>query len=367
MLLAPVLLAFLAWSASVHSFLSANFSVEAHGRRLSSDHCDNSAGTKAGYQEYFSDIEKIYGFSNTVKTGYKSTCLPVHQKCGWPKVESSIHQSKTGTAYKDLPLFVISVGLEGAGHHLWTEMMQPLFDCNWINARHYMRNVGDGIARTTSADLSMGIREQFAMRAKNQKPPCKSIYDAEDSFPTGAIRRPGRCFMRPDIVNLEQLDGVLFRVKYLIILRNTTDTALSSLRRNFFTQVDLGLRCVEDTLIYLEAALRGVPCHRLLFAHYEHVLAKPSAYEEPLSDFLELDGQKRAQLSNILKAKDKGEVKFPKRTQHKLTQYSECKGAGLGDNLEKCYNTVVKKVESFLADRAFMWPSLAGNGYALKP
>ena len=60
------------------------------------------------------------------------------------------------------------------------------------------------------------------MRKDNGKPPCKLIYDAEDSFPTGAIRRPGRVFMRPDIINLQRLDGVLFNVKYLLIVRNIT-------------------------------------------------------------------------------------------------------------------------------------------------
>ena len=54
------------------------------------------------------------------------------------------------------------------------------------------------------------------------KSPCKTIYDAEDSFPTGAIRKTGRVFLRPDIINIQALDGVIFNVKYLIIVRNTT-------------------------------------------------------------------------------------------------------------------------------------------------
>ena len=49
---------------------------------------------------------------------------------------------------------------------------------------------------------------------------CRTIFDSEDSFPTGAIRKRGRIFMRPDIVNLQMLDGKLFNIKYLIILRN---------------------------------------------------------------------------------------------------------------------------------------------------
>ena len=319
--------------------------------------CDSGASTNGGYKEYFADIDKIYGYSSVVKGGYESTCLPVHQKCGWPKTPPS-------SSSRELPLFVLSVGLEGAGHHLWTELLGNIFDCSWINGRHYHRNVGDGLGRTTPAELSKGIREQLAMRTKSGKPPCKFIYDAEDSFPTGAIRRTGRCFMRPDIVNLEQLDGVLFRVKYLVIARNATDTALSSLRRNFFTHVDLGLRCVEDTFTYVEAALRGVPCHRIFVAHYEHVLAKPSSYAEPLADFLEFDDRKKSKLAKALKDKDKGKVALPQRTVHKLTQYPEC--VGIKGDIANCYNRITTKIDTFLSARSFMWPTFAGNGFALQ-
>ena len=339
------------------------YSNDTQHRRLSA--CDSNAASNDGYSEYFKDIEKIYGEHSTIRKGYESTCLPLHKKCGWPQQTRASSPSRGASNYNDLPLFVLSVGLEGAGHHLWTELMKPVFDCTWINARHYHRDVGDGLARVSSRDLASGIREQFAMRAKNGKRPCKTIFDAEDSFPTGAIRKTGRVYMRPDIVNLEQLDGVLFRVKYLIIARNATDTVLSSLRRNFFTHVDLGLRCNEQTLTYLESALRGVPCNRVFIAHYEHVLAKPNAYAEPLSDFLEFDPKQKQEFKRILAAKDKGKLALPSRTVHKLTQYLECKTAGLGNDLAGCYKKVVQKVETFLADRAYMWPSFAGNGFAI--
>jgi hypothetical protein len=50
----------------------------------------------------------------------------------------------------------------------------------------------------------------------------RRIVDTEDSFPTGAIRKPGRLYMHPDIVNLQHLHGNLLNVKYLLIARNTT-------------------------------------------------------------------------------------------------------------------------------------------------
>ena len=68
-----------------------------------------------------------------------------------------------------------------------------------------------------------GISEQLRLRvAEGGMPACKKIYDAEDSFPTGAIRKTGRVFCRPDLINVQKLDGILYNVKYLVIARNVT-------------------------------------------------------------------------------------------------------------------------------------------------
>jgi len=289
------------------------------------------------YQRYFDGMDSIYRRYN----GGRETCYPVHKACGWPSTRNTNPR---------LPLFVLSVGLEGAGHHLWTEIFDtPVVDCLWINGRHYHRDIGDGVPRTTVAELESGLREQFKLRLESGKPACRTIYDAEDSFPTGAIRKSGRVFMRPDIVNLQKLDGRLVNVKYLIILRNVTDTALSALRRNFFTNIDTELRTVEHTLSYLEAALRSAPCHKTFIAHYEHVLYDPAAFLNPLSAFFELGPEETLALkSRLLGGAKAGSGrggskkafggKFPHRKEHKLGQYAECKEKALGD--QECYKHV---------------------------
>ena len=39
----------------------------------------------------------------------------------------------------------------------WTEILdEPIFDCVWKNARHNRRDIGDGVARTTSEELQEG-------------------------------------------------------------------------------------------------------------------------------------------------------------------------------------------------------------------
>lgn len=313
---------------------------------LDIDHsvCDKGTKDNTQYDKYFTAMKNIY------KKSEDETCLPVHRSCGWPKVESS------------LPLFVFSIGLEGAGHHLWTELFdKPVFDCVWKNARHYHRDIADGVPRQSAETLKSGFKEQFQLRRDNNLPPCKSIYDAEDSFPTGAIRKSGRIFMRPDLINLQKLDGKIFNIKYIIILRNVTDTALSALRRNFFYTVDEELRTVEHILTYLEAAIRSIPCHKIFIAHYEHVLADPNAYVTPLSDFLQLGPKGKQVLSSRLTGRPEKE-KLPARKKHKLTQYKECKG--LSEAV--CYAKVESLMDTFLLDRSFLWPTFAGNGFTYK-
>ena len=112
---------------------------------------------------------------------------------------------------------------------------------------------------------------------------------------------------------------------------------MSALRRNFFTHLAQELRTVEHTLTYVEAALRKVPCNRIFLAHYEHVLADPRAFLEPLSQFLELsEPEKRVSerfafyskftlSTQVLKQRLSKDGRLPSRKAHKLDQYAECK------------------------------------------
>lgn len=88
-------------------------------RALTSTQCDPTALNNARYAHYFEDMNKIYRGQD------EGTCLPVHQKCGWPQ------ESFDGG--KKFPLYVLVVGLEGSGHHFWTKLLfDPLFQCNWV-------------------------------------------------------------------------------------------------------------------------------------------------------------------------------------------------------------------------------------------
>lgn len=74
------------------------------------------------YKDYFKSMKLIY---NQYEDG---TCLPVQSKCGWEKINSK------------LPLYVLVVGLEGSGHHLWSKLLaKPVVDCVWVRNKIYCK------------------------------------------------------------------------------------------------------------------------------------------------------------------------------------------------------------------------------------
>lgn len=83
-------------------------------------------------------------------------------------------------------------------------------------------------------------------------------------------------------------------------------------------------------------------------------------FVEPLSDFLEFSGQQKQILKKRLQQLQ-GSAALPTRKAHSLVQYKECKDKQLG--VSDCYQKIEKKVDRFLRERAFMWPTFAANGF----
>ena len=154
-------------------FLSVLFlPVALGGEYVNSTICDHSAAYNRGYQDYFVSMKKLY---NSI--GEEQTCVPIHRQCGWPKQSSN------------LPQFVLVIGLEGLliifGRSYSTLQFMIAFGyvicfvCylllirKKVNARHYRRDVGDGVPRRTPEELRSGILEQFDIRMRESPPMCK--------------------------------------------------------------------------------------------------------------------------------------------------------------------------------------------------
>lgn len=79
--------------------------------------CDLSNEEKEGNSKYFLAMRNIYS------DYFAESGLQKQMQCGW----------KSDPKRNDLPLFVLAVGLEGAGHHLYSELFkEPVFDCLWV-------------------------------------------------------------------------------------------------------------------------------------------------------------------------------------------------------------------------------------------
>ena len=77
-------------------------------RRLNNEtsNCDRSVIENHLFRRYFHGMDSIY--SNDKGRNFNvldSTCIPIHKKCGWPKIQESNRNN--------LPLYILSVGLEG--------------------------------------------------------------------------------------------------------------------------------------------------------------------------------------------------------------------------------------------------------------
>ena len=43
--------------------------------------------------------------------------------------------------------------------------MNNVLECSWINGRHYFRDIGDGVPKTTTKQLAEALQEQLRLRA----------------------------------------------------------------------------------------------------------------------------------------------------------------------------------------------------------
>jgi len=69
--------------------------------------CDSTASINPLWRRYFNGVQSIYTSEKTFRNPnmVDSTCIPLHKSCGWPSITQNSGQK--------LPLYVLSVGLEG--------------------------------------------------------------------------------------------------------------------------------------------------------------------------------------------------------------------------------------------------------------
>ncbi|CAI5961047.1 unnamed protein product [Closterium sp. NIES-64] len=138
----------------------------------------------------------------------------------------------------------------------------------------YSRQASDLAALISSklaplqVQASAGLRQRQGRRAP-------VLLLANSSFPMGAsLRTP---LARPDLVSLGLYHGLLYRLKVIVSVRNISDVMASAIRAHY-DKDDTGLqvRLVEDSLVYLDASLRQLPCGTYAIVNLDHLMSSPS-------------------------------------------------------------------------------------------
>jgi hypothetical protein len=364
---------------STHRFSFRIWLVVAHvlmicfGRELMVDMiCQEGATGQhdvSRFQGYFDAMTNIYAkptksFGRDAHPMEQSTCIPYHKKCGWS-------ENVTATS-NNLPTLYMVVGLEGSGHGMMASVLnaKELFDCSMSNGPFYDNRIIN--AAFTHVD---DLKRNWVKHLKSPKGggQCKKIFDYMDSFPTGATKLKTRMYNSPDIVNLESLHGVLFNVKYMVLLRNVPSAAMSGVRRGFYNDNEFGLRSIDYLLSNMENALRQIPCERIFYSSYEHIIGDPEAYTAPLSAFFGFDATQTAYVKEQLtKFKNKDLPPSPYEL-NVFKMYKECSPNGSPKKgyppisaqvMEACVRKIRGQIGDFFKGREALWPTFAGNGSA---
>eukprot|EP00603_Paraphysomonas_imperforata_P000028 CAMPEP_0114421466 /NCGR_PEP_ID=MMETSP0103-20121206/5092_1 /TAXON_ID=37642 ORGANISM="Paraphysomonas imperforata, Strain PA2" /NCGR_SAMPLE_ID=MMETSP0103 /ASSEMBLY_ACC=CAM_ASM_000201 /LENGTH=342 /DNA_ID=CAMNT_0001589987 /DNA_START=61 /DNA_END=1089 /DNA_ORIENTATION=+ len=322
----------------------------AGGSVLRSPECDKTAADNEGYASYFKGLQSVYGLDDTIYKCYKD--------CGWP----------SSTSASNLPTLVVAVGLEAAGQKMWTTAVfdavvesDPTICASDVeSAKPYSINGDKSFPLLTSEELARSIDTGFVAKGGTDK--CKILMDFSHSFPNGKKKMPGRVMRHGDLVNLQQLHGVRYNVKYLVILRNLADNAVASLSRQNVRTIDHSVRSIESSLVYLEAALAKIPCHQKFLAHFEKFRTDPRSFSQPLKSFLGLDAASHpaatAALDRSLSAFAKNKKNLPVLKVPRDVVGGLCSRK---DSEKKCNSELRAMYDKFFSLRGHMWPTFAAT------
>eukprot|EP00271_Cylindrocystis_brebissonii_P000910 TRINITY_DN1109_c0_g1_i1.p1 TRINITY_DN1109_c0_g1~~TRINITY_DN1109_c0_g1_i1.p1 ORF type:complete len:412 (+),score=26.99 TRINITY_DN1109_c0_g1_i1:415-1650(+) len=164
-----------------------------------------------------------------------------------------------------LPLFFFFAGIEGSGHKFFEQVFRNLpvnfsdivpFEpdlhlTSHINQTNVHPKDSAKHAECPKLPYARPLKQyarEVAHRLSEAGP--GPYVRSRDSFPLGRVRTP---LARPDLVNLQQLDGHLFRLKVVVLLRDLANSVRSAARMGYHGgDVGLQVRIVEDSMVYLD-------------------------------------------------------------------------------------------------------------------
>eukprot|EP00897_Mesotaenium_endlicherianum_P007667 jgi/Mesen1/6929/ME000036S06257 len=199
----------------------------------------------------------------------------------------------------ELPIFYFLAGVEGAGHDFFERFFgylpanisfvrfEPDLHLTWDEHQKVDSTRPEGLEECPLMPYTRHAHDfgmQMAARLQSQVGSNGLYFRARDPFPMGRVRTP---LARPDLTSLALFDGVLYNLKVLAIVRNASKAVAWSVERNFHADdVGLQVRLIEDSLVYLDASLRMLPCSSYAAIDFEMLVTHPEQISRQLSRFL---------------------------------------------------------------------------------
>eukprot|EP00730_Choanoeca_flexa_P018730 TRINITY_DN9125_c0_g1_i1.p1 TRINITY_DN9125_c0_g1~~TRINITY_DN9125_c0_g1_i1.p1 ORF type:complete len:775 (+),score=147.07 TRINITY_DN9125_c0_g1_i1:1296-3620(+) len=245
-----------------------------------------------------------------------------------------------------LPIYLMVVGVEGAGHHALETVWHGLerhYDLHFIgyNPGLHTFNKEPDVSRAyqySSIDFSRHHKtfENFLRRPRVKGKPL--IIDSRNSYPEGF--GVGN-LARPDLVYLSQLDGDLIDLRTLVVYRDPTACVLSAVRRfqvkEFqYKNYQFQARAVEESLNVINNAIPLLPCGKVMQLRYEDFVAHPNSFAQPLSMLMSV------------------------RKQHLLDSFGELK-APSAKSTDPEVQAQKEELEAFFQEKEMFWPLASGE------
>ena len=200
-------------------------------------------------------------------------------------------------AKTSLPKFIFVAGVEGSGHHallsVWEKLrasvaMDVIVFDQTFHQLGIENHASYHYSRISLDDRREAMRPVFEHAAKNNA----IVIDAQNSYPMGQY---AGSLSHPDLVQLAQLDGVLYDLRVIVLYRNPTDTVMSAVRRfrdatdpTQYKNSQFQARAVAESLVAINNALPHLPCSKWVMLQFEEFAHNPKLLLGPLSRLLEL-------------------------------------------------------------------------------
>lgn len=213
-----------------------------------------------------------------------------------------------------LPNFYFLAGVEGAGH----DFMERFF--GYLPANISMVQFEPGLhlvsddAQVFDGSKPKGVKScprlPYARHAHDfgteitarlhSQGDLRGYLRSRDPFPMGRIRTP---LARPDLISLALFDGILYNLKVLVLVRNASLSVGWSVSKGFHNN-DIGLqvRLAEDSMVYLDACMRMLPCSTYAAIDVDLAIQTPEVLVHKLKDFLDVPDVSESDVQKALRS-----------------------------------------------------------------